>query len=149
MSEKVKVKIPLHFVGEAPAVKALGGTLVKNLTEVEVECLPGDLPRDIEVSIVPLETFENAIRVSDLKVDEKVTILGNTEEVVVTVAAPRTEEEMKALEEKVEVDLTKVEGLIKPEAVVEGAAPDVKGEKAEKKSAAAKAPADRDEKKKE
>src|SRR6185436_18846173 len=98
------------------AVKAMGGTLVKNLSEVEVECLPADLPPAFELSIEPLHTFEDAIRVSDLKASDKVTILANPEEVVVTVAPPRTEEEMKALEEKVEEDVTKVEGVVKPEA---------------------------------
>src|SRR5882724_4104305 len=46
MSEKLKVRVPLHFMGEAPAVKSLGGTLVKNLSELEVECLPADLPQN-------------------------------------------------------------------------------------------------------
>ena len=134
MSEKVKVKIPLHFVGESPAVKALGGTLVKNLSEIEVECLPGDLPHSIEVDISILETFENAVRVSDVKISDKVTIIANPEEVVVTVAAPRSEEEMKALDEKVEIDVTKVEGVVKPEAAPEATAEtkDVKAEPAAK-----------------
>ena len=67
MAEKIMVKIPLRFLGEAPAVKALGGTLVKNLSELEVECLPADLPHAIEVDISILNTFEDAVRVSKLK----------------------------------------------------------------------------------
>jgi large subunit ribosomal protein L25 len=133
MNEKVKVKIPLHFTGESNAVKALGGTLVKNLSEIEVECLPADLPHAFEIDISPLNTFEDAIRVSDLKISDKVNVLGPVEEVIVTVAPPRTEEEMKALEEKVEEDVTKVEGVVKPEVPVEGAA--VEAEKPEKPEA--------------
>lgn len=122
MAEKIKVRVPLTFVGEAAAVKTMGGTLVKNLSEVEVECLPADLPHAIEVDISALNTFEDAIRVSDLKVDSKVIIHANPEEVVVIVAAPRSEEELKALEETVTEDVTKVEGVVKPEAVPEAAA---------------------------
>ncbi len=133
MSEKIKVKVPLHFIGESMAVKSLGGTLVKNLSEIEVECLPGDLPHAIEVDITPLNSFEEAIRISDLKVSDKVTILGNPDEVAVTVAPPRSEEELAALSEEVKEDVTAVEGVVKPEAPGEGdTVGDVKAEKPEK-----------------
>lgn len=116
MAEKVKVKVPLHFVGESPAVKALGGTLVKNISEVEVECLPADLPQNIEIDISKLNTFEDAIRISDIKASGKFEIIANPEEVVANVAAPRSEEELKSLEETVTEDVSKVEGVVKPEA---------------------------------
>ena len=130
MSEKLKVKIPLHFNGESVAVKAMGGTLVKNLAEIEVECLPADLPHSIEVDISSLNTFEDAIRISDLKVSDKVAILGNPEEVVVLVAPPRSEEEMASLNAEVKEDVTAVEGVVKPEPVAEGE--EVKKDKEEK-----------------
>jgi len=117
MKEKLKAKIPLHFVGESQAVKALGGTLIKNLSEVEVECLPGDLPHAIEVDISNLHTFEDQITVRNLNVSDKVQILASPDEMVVTVAAPRTEEELASLSEKPVVeDVSKVEGVVKPEA---------------------------------
>ena len=115
MTEKLKVKVPLHFVGESMAVKSLGGTLVKNLAEVEVECLPADLPHAIEVDISAISNFEIVVRLSDLKVADKVEILGNPQELVVSVVPPRSEEEMKALDEVVTEDVTAVEGVIKPE----------------------------------
>jgi large subunit ribosomal protein L25 len=125
MTEKIKVNIPVHFTGEAPAVKALGGTLVKNLSEIEVECLPADLPHAIEIDIAALKTFEDAIRVADITVGDKVEVLTNPDEVIVTTEAPRSEEEMKALEEKpVEADVTKVEGVVKPADSAEAAGPD-------------------------
>src|SRR3989344_2654916 len=74
MTETLKATVPLHFVGEAPAVKAMGGILIKNLSEVEVECLPGDLPSNIEVDVSVLEDFEKAIRVSDLQVSAQVRV---------------------------------------------------------------------------
>lgn len=126
MTEKIKVNIPLQFIGESMAVKSLGGTLVKNLSEVEVECLPGELPHQIEVDISSLATFDDSIRISDLKVPGKVEILTNAQETVVNVAAPRSEEEMKSLDEAVKEDVTAVEGVVKPEA--DAAAADAKPE---------------------
>jgi large subunit ribosomal protein L25 len=116
MTQIMKATIPLHFVGESMAVKASAGILVKNLSEVEVECLPGDLPHEIEVDISSLNTFEDAIHVSDLKVSDKVKILASPEEVVANVTPPRSEEELKSLAETpVAEDVSKVEGVLKPE----------------------------------
>ncbi len=133
MNEKLKVHVPLHFVGTSEAVKALGGTLVKNLSEVEVECLPADIPHSFEIDISSLNTFEDVIRVSDLKVGSQVTVLTPLDEMIANVAPPRTEEELKELSEKpVLEDVTKVEGVIKPEATPEASAD--KAEKPEKKT---------------
>ncbi len=124
MSEKLTATVPLHFIGESQAVKALGGTLARNLSEVEVECLPMDLPQSLEVDISALNTFDDAIRISDLKVSDKVEILGNPEEVIAVVTPPRSEEEMKELDQApVAADVTAVEGVVKPEAPAEGEAP--------------------------
>jgi large subunit ribosomal protein L25 len=117
MEEKIKAHIPVHFIGESIAVKTLGGILVKNLTEIEVECLPGDLPKSFEIDLGVLATFEDAVKISDLKVSDKVKILGNPDEVIINVAPPRSEEELKSLQEQVVEDVTKVEGVVKPEAV--------------------------------
>ncbi|MCG2686709.1 50S ribosomal protein L25, partial [Candidatus Parcubacteria bacterium] len=54
--EKIKVETGLKFIGEAPAVKELGGVLFNNLSEVEIECLPEDLIHEIEVDISVLKT---------------------------------------------------------------------------------------------
>lgn len=118
MDEKLKARIPIHFMGEAPAVKALGGILIKNLTEVEVECLPADLPQFFEVDLSGLNEFDQAIRVSDLVVPAKVKVLANPDEMVANVTAPRSEEELKALEAEVKEDVAAVEGVVKPETEV-------------------------------
>lgn len=121
MTEKLHAKIPLRFVGESAAVKTQGGILVKNHQEVEVECLPADLPKFIEVDIGALNTFEDAIRVSDLKASEQVKILTNAQDFVANVIPPRSEEELKELEQApVAEDVTKVEGVVKPEVSAEG-----------------------------
>jgi large subunit ribosomal protein L25 len=130
MDEKLKAHVPVHFIGEAPAVKSLGGVLVKNLSEIEVECLPADLPHSFEVDVSVLETFEHAIHVKDLIVADRVEILTSPEDTIANVAAPRTEAEMASLNEKPVVeDVTQVEGVVKPEAAAEGA--EAKAEKSE------------------
>lgn len=118
MTEKLKATVPLVFVGESPAVKALGGTLVHVFSEVEVESLPADLPHEIQVDISNLATFDDAIRIKDLNVDHsKVKILvDNPESVVASVQPPRSEEELKELEQApVVADVTQVEGVAEPE----------------------------------
>lgn len=91
MTEKLTATVQLEFVGEADAVKLLGGTLVKVLNEVEVECLPADLPHNIEVNISSLKTFDDTIYAKDLRVASKgeVLILTEPDEVVAMVQRPR------------------------------------------------------------
>jgi large subunit ribosomal protein L25 len=89
MTEKLTATVPIEFEGESHAVKALGGTLVKVLSEVEVECLPGDLPHQFDVDISVLKSFDDQITVKDLKVSDKVEIKADPDEVVATVQPPR------------------------------------------------------------
>jgi large subunit ribosomal protein L25 len=96
MSEKLRATVPLHFVGESYAVERLNGTLLHNLTSVEVECLPADLPTSLTVDISPLESFDVAIHVRDLPVPSGVEILTPADEIVANLAAPRTEVEEEA-----------------------------------------------------
>ncbi len=111
MSEKITADIGLHFVGESPAVKEQGGVFVRALDAVKVECLPGDLAPSIDVDISVLKTFDDRLHVSDLTVPPGITLLEKTDEVVASVAPPRSEEELAALSEKVEenVEAVKVE----------------------------------------
>ena len=74
-SEKIKMNVPLHFAGEdiAPGVKE-GGLVSHELVEVEIECLPRDLPEYIEIDISALE-IGDSLHLSDLVVPEGVTVL--------------------------------------------------------------------------
>lgn len=110
MTEKLEADIELHFVGESPAVKELGGIFVHALDSVKVSCLPTDLVPAIEVDISALKVFEDRIHVRDLKVSTGITILDKGDEVVASVMPPRSEAEIASLSEKVEaVDVSTVE----------------------------------------
>lgn len=109
MDKPITTEVPLVFEGESPVIEVEEGTLVKSITEVEVEALPADLPHEIKVDISILKTFDDLIHIKDLKVPEGVEILADSEEVVASVTPPRSEEELAALEEKVEEKVEEVE----------------------------------------
>lgn len=104
LEEKIEAAIPLVLQGESLAVKDLGGTLIKNISEIRVKALPLNLPKEITVDISSLNTFENHILIKDLRVGQGVEILNGPDEIAVSVAAPeKVEEELaKPVEEKVE-----------------------------------------------
>ncbi len=91
--QKLTANVELNFVGESRAVRELGGILVTNLEEVEVECLPRDLIGEIEVDLSQLKEIDDVIYVKDLKVPETIKILNDPEEVVASVTTAKMEEE--------------------------------------------------------
>lgn len=110
LKEEIEAKVPLVFVGEAPAVKELGGTLVKGLSEIEIKVLPQNLPHEIKVDISKLKTFEDRILVKDLPLPKEVKVLRNLENAVAfVVPSEKVEEELaKPVEEEVkEVEVVK------------------------------------------
>lgn len=137
LTRKIHAKIPLHFVGTAPAIKELGGILVKNLNEIEVEALPANLPSFIEVDISSLKTFQDSLRISDLKLSADVKILGHAEEVMVSAKAPRTEEELAELEKPTaDAEKAAIESMAAEDAKAKEAAAAKEGETTEEKKPA-------------
>jgi large subunit ribosomal protein L25 len=116
LDEEITAVVPLVFEGEAAAVKEFGGTLVKNIHEVEVRALPQNLPHEIRVNIEKLKTFEDNILIKDLIIPKEVKILKGLEEIVALVfQKAKVEEELKKpVEEKVE-EVEKVETKKKEE----------------------------------
>ena len=112
LTKEVEVNIPLVFDGVAPAEKDLGGTLNKNILEIEVKALPQNLPHEIKVDISSLKTFEDHILVKDLAFPKNVKVLKNLDEVVVAVLPPKDVEAELAEEIKEEVE--EVEKVEKP-----------------------------------
>lgn len=110
LEKEVEVTVPLIFEGISPAVKELGGTLVKNISEIKLKAKPQNLPKDIKVNIEKLKTIEDNIKISDLKTPEGVRILREKEEIIASVTPlEKIEEELvKPIEEKVE-EVEKVE----------------------------------------
>lgn len=111
LDEVIKAEVPLVLVGEAVAVKDLGGVLVRNVDELSIEALPKDLPHNIAVNISSLDAFEKVIRVKDLNIPKGVKVLADAETVVTLVQAPRSEEEIEALKTEVKEDVQSVEGM--------------------------------------
>lgn len=102
MDELLRTEVPLHFVGESTAVYQGEGTLLKATEEVEVECLPGDLPESIEVDISVLDDFDKSIILSDLHMPSGVKLVTeDLDALVAKVEPPRSEEELAELEEEV------------------------------------------------
>lgn len=105
MTKEIETEVPLVFEGEAPAIRELGGTLIKNIQEIEVKALPQNLPHEIKVRVDGLETFEDSILVKDLVVGEKVEILREPDETIASVTPPeKVEEELEKPIEEGEVE---------------------------------------------
>jgi large subunit ribosomal protein L25 len=102
MDEKVQAQVPIHLVGDAPAVEQFGGVLTQGLDTLDVECLPGDLINFIEVDISGLENLNDSLMVTDMVVPAALTILADPDSMVVKIEAPRKAEELEEMEEGVE-----------------------------------------------
>ena len=90
--ETMETVVPLKFIGEAPAEK-LGMVLNTAKTEVEIEAMPKDLPSEVEVDLSVLVDGDSVIRLKDLNLPAGVKLVGDEEEVVVSVVEAKTDEE--------------------------------------------------------
>jgi large subunit ribosomal protein L25 len=111
MTQKIHTHVPVIAVGESLGEK-LGGIREQVLREIEVACLPADMPESIKINIEELD-IGHSIHISDLDLGEKVEILNAPKQTVLTVLAPRKIEE----EEEEEV----AEGIEEPEVIGEKA----------------------------
>ncbi len=105
MNKPIKVHVELEFEGVAPAVKELGGALVKVMHELEVEALPKDLPHNLVVDISVLADFDSQILVKDIKLPAGVVTDTDPEEVVASISQAGEE----VVEELAPVDLSAIE----------------------------------------
>ncbi|MFA6525603.1 MAG: 50S ribosomal protein L25 [Patescibacteria group bacterium] len=135
MREKVTAEVHIKFIGESPAVKEMGGVLVKSIDHLEIQCLPSDLIHELEVDISKITDFETVIHIKDLNVPKSVTILDDPELAVVLVEAPRTDAEMEALNEEITVKVPEGAEEVKAEGA-EGE--DAKEDKGKEKKAETK-----------
>ncbi|HVU08770.1 MAG TPA: 50S ribosomal protein L25 [Verrucomicrobiae bacterium] len=123
-TEKVTVQVPVETTGEATGVKNGGGVLEHVLFKLRVRCLPKDLPEQITIDVTALE-IGKSVHLGEVKAPEGVEILGDKSLAVVSVAAPRAEEEVAApTEAKAAGDVE----MTKEKKDEEGAAPAAKGD---------------------
>ena len=109
MKELIDAEIPLHFVGESKAVRELGGILIKEINDLKVECLPGDLVNNIDVDISVLKTIDDVIRVEDLNIPKTMTALIDGDTIVAMIAQAKEEVEPEPIIEEVAEGETKGE----------------------------------------
>lgn len=130
LTEKLRVRVPVVLKGEAVGVKQDGGLMEHFLREVEVECLPTEIPAEIEFDVSALK-IGDTVHVRDLAVDGNAKITSDPDGVIASVQVPKVE---KVEEEAAAV--TEPEVIREKKEEAEGApAEDGKGEKAEKPEA--------------
>lgn len=102
--QKMQVAVPIVLLGESPAMKGKGRMLAHGITELSVECLPENVPPQIEVDISILEELEQSIHVKDIVLDPEVTVHADPEQLIVKVAEVQfvVEEEEVVVEEEEE-----------------------------------------------
>lgn len=121
MDEEITARIPLQFVGIAPAVKDAGGVLVKQYDHVEVRALPNNLVHEITVDLSVLKTLDDAIHMRDLVMPTGVTITADPNIIVAKVTEVRVvaEEQPAATAPAIAADATPVAGATAPAAAKE------------------------------
>ena len=139
MTEKLRTQVPIVLMGEAAPVKKGEGLLFQGLDSIEIECLPGDLPPHIEVSIAMLAAVNQAILVRDLQVGEAIKVLTDQNEIVAKII-PLAKEEVEEVAPAVVVPEVELVGKQKPEAEGEqkaqpGTAQDAKSQDAKSQDA--------------
>ena len=129
LTKALKVNVPVVTTGESLGVKQDGGAIEHIMWEIEIECLPTAIPKNIEVDISALK-IGDSIHVKDIKFPADLKVLSSLDAVVLSIASPMKEEVVAPLEgeEKMEPEVIKEK---KPEATEEAAGEDK--EKKEKK----------------
>ena len=131
LDKKVEISVPLVFEGEAPGVKELGGTLLRNIQEIEVLAFPQDLPHEIAVSVERLKTFDDRILVKDLVYGAEVEILREADDVIAQVVP--AEDVEKELAKPVSDEMPEEEAAKEEESKEEEKEEKTEGQKEEEK----------------
>lgn len=97
MSETLRTSVRVHFIGVSGAVKDFNAVMVHNLEQLEVECLPNDLPERIDVDVTSLEKPGDSIRVREVQVPDTIRLLNDPDTVVAVATFAKVEEEVAAV----------------------------------------------------
>lgn len=106
LTEKSKFDVPIKIVGESEGVRTFGGILDNPKHSLEIRCLPADLPAVIEVDVTALGIGDH-LNVKDLNLSDKIEVMDDSNAVIVTVVAPRIEEETAQTTDSAEPELIK------------------------------------------
>lgn len=118
LSEKLQTAVPIELIGEAPAVSNLSAVVVTGISQLEIECLPQDMPERIEVDASVLVDMDSVILVKDLDLPDNIDILTPEDEMIAGVTYVAIEEEP---EEEVEGELADLlEEGAEPEVIEKG-----------------------------
>lgn len=96
MTEKMRARVPLRLVGEAPAVRQLDGVLLHLLDALEVECLPQELPEALELDISGMDSLDAGLHARDIILPKGVSLMTDPDEVLVKMMPPRMVQEEEA-----------------------------------------------------
>tara|TARA_Y100001970_G_scaffold287836_1_gene413489 strand:- start:352 stop:1047 length:696 start_codon:yes stop_codon:yes gene_type:complete len=122
MNKPISIKIPIHFIGTAVGVQSEGGVLITSLNELEISCLPSDIPENIELDISNVELGAN-LQAGDVILGEKFELVTNADATIVSVTQPMVEEE-PVVEDELEEGLEGEEGAADGEGAEEQSAAD-------------------------
>ncbi|MSR71277.1 MAG: 50S ribosomal protein L25 [Candidatus Taylorbacteria bacterium] len=117
--KKLKIKVPVNYVGVSTAVKDLAGILVKVMHEIEIEALPKDLPYSIDADLSLLVALDSQITAKELKMPAGVELKVSPEEVVALIDIAKEE----VVEETTAIDMSTIEVAKKGKEAKEGEAP--------------------------
>ena len=92
MDQAISIKVPLKLVGDAIGVKEEGGIINQPLNEIQILCLPSDIPELIELDITDL-TLGSSLNAGEIELDEKFKLVTNEDSVIVSVTQPMQEVE--------------------------------------------------------
>lgn len=91
MQERIEMKIPLHFIGEAPGIKLHGGVLLHLLEALPVECKASDIIEAIDVDLSSLTDIDSILHARDVKLPADYTLAVDPDDPIIKVTAPRVE----------------------------------------------------------
>lgn len=114
MTEKITAEVPIELVGQSPGMADGETLLIQGLDQLEIQCLPGNLPSSIPVDISQLTEPDQAVHVRDLSLDSDIDVLSDPEEMIVKLLWAR-----RPMEEEVEEEEEVFEEPTEPEVVSE------------------------------
>ena len=118
LTEKLQTAVPIELIGQAPAEINMAAVVVTGISELEIECLPQDLPERIEVDATVLVDIDSAIYVKDLDLPDSYDVLTDPEELIASVTYVTIEEEPEEEEEGELAEL--LEEDVEPEVIEKG-----------------------------